>query len=87
MEMPIPTHSGYNGTHSFPQSFGNSNSYSAGLQHGEQEAARDDHHQRRSDQRIAVTPDRDQARNERQPISIDHDKYSRKGRETKYLFL
>jgi len=78
---PYPYNSGYNDTHSFPQSFGNSNSYSSGLQHGVgADTSRDYHQEHAGDRRYAVaeTRPRAQMRTERQPSSIDHDKYSRK---------
>lgn len=75
---PYPYNRGYNDTHSFPQSFGNSNSYSAGLQHGVTTEVSRDYRDERPDRHIAATSPRARALGERQPTSIDHDKYSRR---------
>ena len=55
--------------------------YGAGLQHGERmEASQDERHELASDHHVAVAANRppDQARNGRQPTSVDRDKNSGK---------
>jgi hypothetical protein len=74
-----PYNSGYKRGHSYPQSYGNANSSSAGYQDGGRaDASGDGYQDRATDQHIAVTRDRDQAQTENQPPSVDRDDYSRK---------